>query len=70
MTTLASISAEGAWTEEYIVKEIFARQLVSIRLFQETPFLEIQDAQSGFLVHGSIETDVRKCVFLKYVSFP
>ena len=32
--------------------------------------LQIQDAQSGLLVHGSIETDVRKCGFSNYVSFP
>ena len=33
----------------------------------ENTILEIQD---GLLVHGLIETDVRKCVFPNYVSFP
>ena len=44
--------------------------MVVIRLFHKTQILEIHIAQSGFLVLGSIETNVRKCVFPKYVSFP
>ena len=44
--------------------------MVVIRLFHKTQTLEIHIAQSGFLVLGSIETNVRKCVFSKYVSFP
>ena len=43
---------------------------VVIRPFHKNPFvLESQDAQSGFLVHGSIEANVRKCDFSNYVSF-
>ena len=34
-----------------------------------TKIQEIQDAQSWFLVLGPIETNVRKCVLLKYVFF-
>ena len=49
MTTLASIIVEGAWTEEYIVKEIFARHWVSIRPFQENTFFGNSRCPKWFL---------------------
>ena len=39
-------------------------------LLDKNQNLEIHIAQTGFLVLGPIETNVRKCVFPKYASFP
>ena len=39
-------------------------------LLDKNQILEIHIAQTGFLVLGPIETNVRKCVFPKYASFP
>ena len=43
---------------------------VHYRPFHKNQILEIHIAQTGFLVLGPIETNVRKCVFPKYASFP
>ena len=45
-------------------------RMITKYFFTKRPFLEIQDAQSWFLVPGPIETNVKKCVLLKNVSFP
>ena len=51
--------------------QISSRLVILVtRPFHKNQILEIHIAQSGFLVFGSIETNVRKCVFPKYVSFP
>ena len=62
----------------YVLSQAAVRRLVQVPVMvyvyksvsQKTHFLEIQNAQSGYLIHGSIETNVRKSVFPKYVSCP
>ena len=55
----------------YVLSQAAVRRLVQVPVMvyvyksvsQKTHFLEIQNAQSGYLIHGSIETNVRKYVF-------
>ena len=43
-------------------------RLYTVGCFTKTSFLDIHIAQSLFLVLRSIETDVRKCIFPKYLG--
>ena len=43
---------------------------IALARFTKTPFWENHIAQTGFLVFGPIEANVRKCVFPKYASLP
>ena len=43
---------------------------ISTRRFHKNQIWEIHIAQSGLLVLGPVETNVRKCIFPEYVPFP